>query len=386
MKNRFTLVLLILISYLVTGKLNAKEFNPYLILKETELGEKLIILYDKAEAEPDEVFIKLNTLMQKNELSQTPLYQFAYYRIIYIVEMARSRPDKAEAAINNLYHYAIETDTLWLKAEAQMWQSTFLSRRGEYLKAHTLLEKVISTAQKTQFNRLLARAYNTRAIVHSFQNKRYLEKKDYLSALAIFENYPADPYLSKVTSNVSVLFQRTSQWEKAIYYNEKARLYYNKTKYPSNLQKAILHSNAANIYREKNDLESKRLEIEHLDIAHKFAQKSGELYIQNNILAEYAQYYLKEGNFQLAKQNAIKCIEAGQTIKTPLIKAQCTLIMGEIHLQKGHLLEAEELMLKSKDMFNKTKNVTWVIPNYQQLSLLYKQWGNFEKAYQYATL
>lgn len=386
MKKLFTLILIIIASYLVAGKTNAEEFDPYLLLKETELGQQLITLYDKAEAEPDEVFIHVNALMKNNELFKTPLYQFAYYRIIYIVEMARSRPDKAESAVNNLYQYAIESNTLWLKGEAQMWQSTFFSRRSEYDKAHALLEKVFPIARKTKFNRLLARAYNTRAIIHTLQNKRFLAKKDYLSALEIFEKQPNDPYLSIVNSNVSVLFEKTQQWEKAIYYNEKARQYYEKSANPTNLQRAILHSNAANIYREKHDLKSRQLEIEHLNIAKKFADLSGELYIKSNVIADFAKYYLNEGELTRAKTNANECLAIAEKISDSLIIAECSLTLGNIALLEQNYVAAERWMLQSEGIFFDVEAVTGLIMSYQQLALLYKTTNHFEKAYQYATL
>mgnify|MGYP000612559048 CR=1 FL=1 len=245
-----------------------KGFSPISELNQTVLGRQLFQLYQVAEQTPDEVYSKLIALSTKTPLFDSPVYQFAYYRTLHKLELARSQPFASEDAMKTLLAYAQKKQVVWLEAEANMWLSTFHAKRGEYQQGLALLEQVIPIATQTKFFRLLARAHNTRAIIYGFDNKGHLAQQEYLLALDIFKYYPNDPYLSKVTSNLSHIFSQMELWDKALTYNEQAIEYYNQTKQKSTKQIAVLHINSALIYAKIMDEDAIQQQIKHLSLAY----------------------------------------------------------------------------------------------------------------------
>jgi len=303
-------------------------FSPIAQLNQTIFGRRLFQLYQKAEKSPDEVYSSLISISTSKPLYDNPLYQFAYYRTLHKLELARSQPLASEQAIQKLFNYAQIKDITWLKAEAQAFQSTFHVKKGEFDLALSLLDQVQPIAIDIKYLRLQARVYNIYAVIYSQQSKLLQARKAYFKALEIFKNYPKDPYLSKVTSNISIIFAQLEQWEKALTYNQKAIKHYHESSQKSLAQIAKLHINAAFIHRKGNMSGSLEHQRKDLDKAQEYAEKSGNIYVQTNVLSNLSDHWFKSGNNKLALSYAEQCIKNAKTIKFKFSLAYCHLFKG----------------------------------------------------------
>jgi len=361
-------------------------FSPIAQLNQTIFGRRLFQLYQKAEKSPDEVYSSLISISTSKPLYDNPLYQFAYYRTLHKLELARSQPLASEQAIKKLFNYAQIKDITWLKAEAQAFQSTFHVKKGEFDLALSLLDQVQPIAIDIKYLRLQARVYNIYAVIYSQQSKLLQARKAYFKALEIFKNYPKDPYLSKVTSNISIIFAQLEQWEKALTYNQKAIKHYHESSQKSLAQIAKLHINAAFIHRKGNMSGSLEHQRKDLDKAQEYAEKSGNIYVQTNVLSNLSDHWFKSGNNKLALSYAEQCIKNAKTIKFKFSLAYCHLFKGQVKVHQQKNSQAQSLLLTSLKHFTDLNMEEGLRLVYLQLEKLYIQQDDYKNAHLYNNL
>jgi len=363
-----------------------KGFSPISQLNQTELGRQLFHLYQIAEKSPDEVYSELIALSTKTPLLDSPVYQFAYYRTLHKLELARSQPLASEQAIKSLLAYAQTKEIPWLKAEAQMWLSTFHAKRGENKQGLALLAQVIPVAKQTNFLRLLARAHNTRAIIYTFENKTFLAQQEFLIALDIFKKYPNDPYLSKVTSNISNIFQSLDMWDKALTYIKKAIEYYEQGNQTSTKDLSLLHLNASNIYGNVPGEDTLRIQKKHLDLANEYAVASGSIRMITHAQSSLSLFWFRQGNVDLSFKHANQCLTNAQLSKDTASIGYCNLYLAKTYLHRNKYSTAEKLLIKSFDKFTSIDSKAGVKLVYKQLALLHELNKNYIKALEYIKL
>lgn len=358
--------------------------SPIAKLNETKIGRQFFQLFQKAEKRPDEVYAQLKSI--SHYLNDSPLYLFAYYRTLHKVELARSKPLASEQAIQKLYNYAVSNNISWLKAESQAILATFHVKKGEFELAISLLDQVLPVAIEIQNFRLQARVHNAYAVIYSQQSQLLQARKAYFSALEIFENYPTDPYLSKVTSNISIIFAQLEQWDKALIYNQKAIKYYHESPQKSLAQIAKLHINSAFIHRKGNMSDSLENQRRHLGKAQEYADKSGNMYVKTNVLSNLSDHWFKSGNFELALSYAQQCIKNAKAINFKFSLAYCHLFKGQVKVQQQKNNQAQELLLTSLKYFSELEMEEGLRLVYQQLEKLSIELGDYKKAHLYSGL
>jgi diguanylate cyclase (GGDEF)-like protein len=363
-----------------------KGFSPISELNQTVLGRQLFQLYQVAEQTPDEVYSKLIALSTKTPLFDSPVYQFAYYRTLHKLELARSQPLASEEAMKTLLAYAQKKQVVWLEAEANMWLSTFHAKRGEYKLGLALLAQVIPVAKQTNFLRLRARAHNTRAIIYIFQNKTYLAQQEFLKAFDIFKHYPNDPYLSKVTANISNIFQSLDMWDKALTYINKAIEYYEQGNQKSTKQLALLHLNASNVYANITSENALSIQRSNLDLANEYAFASGSIRTITHVQSNLSLYWFKQGDLDLSFKYANQCLTNAQLSKDIASSGYCNLYLAKTYLQKNQYKTAEKLLLKSLEEFTSIDLEAGLKFVYKQLALLHELNKNYIKALEYSKL
>ncbi|MBU2970126.1 GGDEF domain-containing protein [Pseudoalteromonas sp. C2R02] len=363
-----------------------KGFSPIAQLNQTKFGRRLFKLYQKAEKSPDEVYSSLINISKTEYFYENPIYQFAYYRILHKLELARSQPLASEFAIKKLFNFAQAKGTSWIKAEANTLLSTFHVKKGEFDQAFYLLEQAQPIANEIQHFRLQARIHNLYAIIYSQQSKLLQARKSYFSALEIFNNYPKDPYLSKVTSNISIIFAQLEQWDKALIYNQKAIKHYHESPINSLAQIAKLHINSAFIHRKGNMSDSLENQRKHLAKAQDYAEKSGNLYVQTNVLSNLSDHWFKSGKNKLALNYADQCIKNAKAIKFKFSLAYCHLFKGQVKVQQQQNNQAQSLLLTSLNYFTELEMAEGLRLVYQQLEKLYIQQEDYKNAHLYNEL
>jgi len=361
-------------------------FSPISRLTKTQLGLKLFKLYQNAEIMPDDTYQRLKALSETKGFFDNPYNQFAYYRITHKLELSRGAPLKSEKAIKSLLKYGTDNNILWIIAEAKMWLATFHAKRSENELGLKLLEEVIPTAKNLNYLRLLGRAYNTRAILLSFQDKNYLAQQDYLKAFKIFKNYPTDPYLSKISSNLSVIFSDMEQWDKAQQYNNQAIAYYHLTDIKSSQQLASFHINAAYIEKHLVTGNTNFEQKKHLDLAFDYAKDSGVIRIIILVEIELSEYWLNKNQLDKSLGYAQECLKKSIQIQDVNSSGECALLEGRVYLTQQQYAKAETFLLDSLQYFNQSDSKISHHKAYEQLFKLYKTQNIYNKALEFKEL
>ena len=394
--NKILVTFLLFISYTlslhsyakneVNSRIIMQSFSPIKQLRASILGNQLFDLYLMAEKSPDQIYTKLIGLKKQVKIADNPLYQFGYFRVLHKVEIARSQPLASEKAIQNLFEYAKSKNVDWLIAEAQMWQATIYARQGKLDQALALLNKSLPIALKTNYLRLQARVHNSTAVIYSQQSKLLLARKSYFKALDIFKLYPNDPYLSKITSNISIIFVQLEQWNKAFSYNQRAIDYFNKGADKSFRQLASLHINASFISRKGKMLNTLQLQKEHLKKAQFYANKSGNVYAQTNVLSNLSDHWFESGDNELALSYAEQCLVKATKANYKFSLAYCHLFKGQVKVAQQKNESAEDLLFISLGYFKDLKMDEGLRLVYKQLHTLYFQLKDYKNAYTYSEL
>jgi len=392
MKKLLTILILFFFSLTLSAsqqtnyKALESSFSPITILTTTAVGKQLFKLYQNAENGPAEIFLALEKVSKTPDFFENPYYQFAYYRIHHKLELSRGQPIKSENAIKQLLKYGLDNNIAWIIAEAQMWQATFHAKRSENDIGLKLLDKAIITAKQKNYLRLLGRSYNARAIMLSFQDKHYLAQQEYLKALEVFKNYPGDPYLSKISSNIAVIFTDMELWQKAQEYNNQAIKYYQETNIKSAHQLAAFHINAAYIEKHLTDDDSAAKQKFHLDLALKYAKESGIIRVLTLVEIELSEYWLNNQEFELSLSFAQKCLFNAIKIKDLDSSGECSLLEGQVYMALEKFDKAETFLLNSLDYFDQSDSIISHHNAYEQLFYLHKTQHNFEQALKFKEL
>ena len=361
-------------------------FSPIAILTTTTVGKQLFKLYQNAENKPDIIFIALAKVSKTPGFFDNPYYQFAYARITHKLELSRGQPIASENAIKKLLEYGIDHNLQWVIAEAQMWLATFHAKRSENTKGMVLLDKVLISAKEMNYLRLLGRAHNAKAILLSFQDKHYLAQQEYLKAFEIFKNYPGDPYLSKISSNIAVIFTDMELWQKAQEYNNQAIDFYHQTNIKSAQQLASFHINAAYIEKHLTHDDSAAKQKYHLDLALKYAIDSGIIRVLSLVEIELSEYWLNNHNLALSLDFAQKCFKNSQEIQSINSSGECALLEGRVYMALEQYEKAELYLSNSLSLFDKSDSLMSHHNAYEQLFLLHKTQHNFEQALKFKEL
>jgi tetratricopeptide (TPR) repeat protein/tRNA A-37 threonylcarbamoyl transferase component Bud32 len=105
-----------------------------------------------------------------------------------------------------------------------------------------------------------------------------------------------------------------------------------------------------------------------------------------NILIDIGQVHYKKGEFQTAITNYKKALDYALELQLIEEQAFCYKYIGEIQLARGDLRNASVNLDKSLAMAKKIKETLLIKDNYNLLTDLYQQQGNYKKALDYHRL
>ncbi|MDR8524245.1 GGDEF domain-containing protein [Shewanella fidelis] len=357
----------------------ATEFSPRDTIEDYPNGKQIIKLLENKNIAAERKREQLQLLISKEKAESSAFYAFAYYRILHDIELSNSAPLLAEKAIVDLLEAGKRLKQDWLIAEANMWLATFAAREGRYQDGISLVDESIALAQKTNFLHLVARGYNTKAALYFFQDQYYFALEYYLKALDIFMTQPEDPYVSKVLSNVSLIYLEIEEWDKAWESNVNALSHVER--YGGDYEQISAFNNNAAFILER--LGRVGESMPYLIEARNSAEKSGELRVQFNVMTAWLHFYLSSELYESAKIEANECIARSSELAYRVIEADCSRMLSKALIKLGDIDAALAALNKTEALYKQIGTQASHADMFNNYALAYEGLGDYKVALEY---
>lgn len=380
--GKLIVFLLIIWAWILPFSAQSEEFTPLVNIATLSNGKEILQLLDNKDIDSKIKLKKLNQYICADQFQKSPYYAFAYFRILHDIEISRGQPEKAKQAIESMLSIGKELQQTWLEAEAYMWLATFGAKEGNFDKGLNLVERAISLSKSVQFHHLTARAYNTKAALYYFQDQYYVALEFYLSALEIFLTEPEDPYVSKVLSNISIIYLDLEEWDKAWESNYDALRHLEKYG-GSNEQHTAFNNNAAFILEQLGRVEESK---PYLVNAQKYSELTGNIRIKLNTLLSWTHYYISMGQYPQAIKSANQCLNRSEVEGYPVIYSDCNRLLAKGLHYSGQNEEAIEVLRLSEALYKNQDSHANLADVYAVYSLAFEALGEFKTALKYQRL
>lgn len=358
---------------------NAAEFSPLHTIEKLSNGQRILALLNDKTLDPDHKRHQLAQEIPKEQAQQSAHHAFAYYRILHDIEMSNGSPEAAELAISKMLTAGQRLNKVWLIAEAKMWQATFAVKQSRFKDGLALVDDAIRLSKAANFDHLTGRSFNTKGALYYFQNQYYVALEYYLNALDIFRSQPADPYVSKVLSNVAVIYVDLQEWDKAWDSNNEALAHIDE--YGGSYEQfSVFNNNAAFIL---DQLGRVRESVPYLIAAQKNAELSGNLRVKVNTKTSWAHYYLSIEQYQLAVDTGRECVALASVNRYLLFESDCSRILAKALFNLGQVDDALVALVKSETLYSQIGTRAGLADTYNTYALVYEAQGDYKSALDY---
>ncbi|ABZ76242.1 diguanylate cyclase [Shewanella halifaxensis HAW-EB4] len=322
---------------------------------------------------------QLNRLISKDQAEQDAYYAFAYYRILHDIELSSGEPQRAEQALESMEAVGKSKQQGWLIAESKMWQATFAAKQSRFDDGLALVDESIRLSTLASFHHLTGRAYNTKAALYYFQDQYHVALEYYLKALDIFRLQPADPYVSKVLSNVAIIYVDLEQWDKAWESNNEALAHVDQ--YGGSYEQFSAFSNNAAFILER--LGRVRESEPYLIAARKNAELSGNLRVIMNAKTSWAHFFFSTEQYQQAVDVGRECIAISSSNQYPLFESDCSRIVAKALVKLGRVDEALLSLAYSEALYKQIGVRSGLADTFNTYALAYEAIGDYKAALNY---
>lgn len=355
-----------------------EETQPFSSLKNTPLGLRLLEAEKQHKQKPIETLEQLNLLRASDDWEYTPAINAKYHILKIQIKKALSSPREEKKAVEELIKYAQETNITWLTLEANYQSANInLMQNGDNTYVNNIIEETLITAIDINFNHLVGRLYNLRAITKQNSGDNSGALKDYLLALDALTRYVDEDWTIKIYSNMSIIYLEIENFVKGLQINELAfELYNDGQRDNAQLETSLLIMKALFLRKLGNSDEA----INTLYLAKESAIKTGSINLILNVKNNLSGILLQTKRINEAKQEVQECIDESIKHGVNSVLHHCRSNLGNIEIELGNYPAAIELLIKAKDSFEKQKNTKAMIQQQLSLSYAYEHSGNHRNA------
>ncbi|WP_299807629.1 diguanylate cyclase [uncultured Shewanella sp.] len=377
--EKIIVFVILLSTMLCSFSVHPADFSPLNSIVKLENGQQIMALFAKQNLDGESKRQQLNQLISPTEANQSAYYAFAYYRILHDIELSVSAPEAAELAIAKMLLVGQRLNTGWLIAEAKMWQATFAAKQSRFDEGLALIDEAIGLSKVAKFSHLTGRAYNAKAALYFFQDQYYIALEYYLRALNIFIANPEDPYVSKVLSNVAIIYVDLEDWEKALEANNNALAHVDK--YGGSYEQIAAFNNNASFILGKLGRWSESKP--YLISSRESALLSGNLRVKLNAQTSWIQYYLAQGEYRLAVEDGLECVDIALANQYPLFEGDCSRILAKAMIKVGQVDEALQFLAHSEALYKRIEKRSGLADTFNTYALAYEEKGDYKAALDY---
>lgn len=260
-------------------------------------------------------------------------------------------------------------------------QISDLIDNGNYELAQKKADSLFILSKKINYTEGIAESYNLKGVINRDQSNLRDALDNFLSALKLFEELKMPVKVAGMQNNIGLIYAEIKEYRTALAYYFKAEKINSAKKEKSRL--AINYNNIATCYQKLNQFTSAQI----------YLQKSLVLRQEVSDTMGMAMAYHNIGiNHQLTneKDSAIfffnKSLNYLSGMSENIGHAYNFLELGNTFLQQGKITEAENYLLKSLRIAEKSELEGVKVEIYKYLSSLYEKKQDFKKAFLYQNL
>ncbi|MBA6383210.1 GGDEF domain-containing protein [Colwellia sp. BRX10-9] len=358
-----------------------EEIQPFVSLHKSQLGRLLLKAESKYAINPKktlEQLEQLELLKASETWENTPIINAKYYILKIQIQRAMSSPQEENIAVEELTKYAEEKNIDWLMLEANYQKANIdLSRDGNTNSVYNIIENTLQAAININFNHLVGRLYNLRAIYKQSSGDNSGALKDYYLAFDALTQYPNEDWTVKIYSNMSIIYLEIEDFTKGLQINELAFQLYDDQKIDNIQLKTSLLIMKALFLRNIGKIDEA---TSTLYLAKESAIKSGSINLILNVKNNLSGVLLQTKNINEAKKEVQECIDDSIKYGVTSVLHHCRSNLGHIEIELGHYSSAIELLIDAKDSFEKQNNIKAMIQQQLSLSIAYERSGDYQKA------
>lgn len=370
--------LLVILIYPLQALTYPEEIHPFSSLKTTPLGLQLLEAEDKYKKNPLQTLKQLNNWKASKNWENSPTINAKYYILKILIHRALSSTSEERKAIEELKKYAQEVNVTWLKLEANYQNANFnLIHDGNNKLVKNIIDETLEPAIKINFNHLVGRLYNLRAITKQNNGDNNGALKDYFQALEALERYHTEDWLIKIYSNISIIYLQIEDFSKGLEINDLAfKIYNDEQRENAQLKTSLLIMRSLFLKNLSKNDEA----IRALYLAKESASKTGSISLILNVKNNLSGMLLQAKRIKEAKLEVQECIDESIKHGVNSVLHYCRSNLGHIEIELGNYATAIELLTEAKNSFEKQDNFKAMIQQQYSLSNAYELAGEHYSA------
>jgi len=356
------------------------SFSPDKEVAKTEHGQQLLnikslLLTDLTQAEQAFIQFKETTV----PTSLLPIENVYQAMIEEAIAQRKGDKDKVAFYLNQQLKLAEQYDFQWLTLSVQISQSIELARSGKIERGLNLISNALQLGESTKADALLLKAYNTAGALYNASNQLSKAQHYFYKGIMLAKRHPSNIYNSKLHNNLGLLYVHLEQWDRSLYYLNKAAELYKISDKVENHSLQIILLNQSFVYSKLEDMLKARNTYES---SLEYYEEGWHPFYDLLKLKGEARLNLLEGNYEEAGRVARRCLSHPAANQFVTQQGLCHLIYGKALFGQTYYQEALEQVNLSLDIFNEVKHERWLMRTYLVKVELYEKLGQPEKALQ----
>lgn len=343
--------------------------------------QPLLDLYVQSLIAPKKAEQRLPAVAKKIDPSYSSVRQAIFLLVKYNIEQAEGDNDiKAMSYIRELKQLGEKTGSKWMVAEAWLAEAAELVDKRNYELAESTVAVVVDLARELEYSSLLARALKWQGNIYIDRSEYKQGLQSYQNAYEIFLGCGDKLQIARVLSNISTVYIRMEEWEKADHYLSQALDIYHEQAFSNPFAEAILHINGSVITKYLNRPDER---VAHINEAMRMAAKTSSYRVKLTALMNLSAMQQDHGMPQEAMESSIACLRLAETYNEPRGIANCNESLAESYLLLNQTDQALEHAFLALDTYEKRKNRKRYIYVSNIIANIYEASGDFKLALKY---
>ena len=348
-------------------------FDPISDLPDSGHKDSLLEAYRLTSVSSKQALQAINAVSFDSNLSTIEL--FIIEKIYCDAYAHQGETVKLEQRLSKLRLLAKEQGFAWINAYVEYYSGIVLSYNGEESEAVNRFKQAIEISRANSIFVLLGEALNELANTETALGNSHNAIEHFLTAIKIFEALRSESALASVYNNLTTLYIRVEDYDKALQYSAKTEVYNKKFKNQRRL--AITLVNRSFIYSETNQPEK---ELESILEAKVIADELDTPTLKLGVGVNLSDTYLKLQRYKEAKTTAMSAIELANNTKNQYMGTVALTNLGMAKVKLGDAKSGIKDMENALETFKTLKLVPNIVGTYVMLAEAHEFVGNFEQS------
>lgn len=265
--------------------------------------------------------------------------------------------------------------------QAFLWESKILGHEGHYQEALKQIDSALSIAHRTADSSILSQAYRAYGNMYLFIGDDAKSLDFYFKGLAVEEKLKAQPNLHWFYNNIGNIYSHQRNYSKALENTMKGAEIAEKKM--DKFALCRIYSNIAGVY---HAIQKKDSALFYYNLSIKKAEEIGNKFDIANAVVNAGVLLIDLKQYELAKKYSIRSYDLSAKEGFTDIQIPSLHNLGNIAIESKDYALAEKYMEEALLLSKEISNKALIQTSYETLSILYRERGDYRKAFDYYQL